>query len=276
MNFISYKMQYFNIAHIAWLILCPVIILSVYFIFRHRSQKAKFWALMGMCIFNICLYLPYKFYMCIKIGSPILNELPLHLCSFNLILMPIALMCKNKKLFAYFYYIADFASLAGILFFGTIFLGQPMYSFSIIVYFIYHTCLIGISLLVVAFGIYRPKLFDVVWAYCLLIVFACVAHCINILFRWTGWSPTANYFVTMGEAGNIACDFLMKIIPLPLLYFLPGVFVIGGGSCLMWLLAHKIESKKLKNTEVAIKNSQLQENTTVIIDDEELQKSNKI
>ncbi len=256
-------------SHIGWLIVCPIIIVAIYFIFRHRSQKAKFWALMSMCIFNICIYLPYKFYMCISIGSPILDELPLHLCSFNLILMPIALLTKNTKLFAYFFYVTDFASLAGILFFGTIFLGQPIYSFDIIVYFVYHTCLIGISLLIVAFGIYKPKMFDIVWAYGILVTFACIAHCINILFRWTGWSPTANYFVTMGEQGNIACDFLMKIIPVPLLYFLPAVLVLSGASFVMYWISTKMQSQ---NKTVATKNKGVSSSAinTSSIDDEEL------
>ena len=91
MNFLSNRMEYFNISHIIWLVLVISIVLSIFFIFRHRSTKAKKLCLICMCALNIAMYIPYKIVFCLRVpGSHILSELPLHLCSFNLILMPVA------------------------------------------------------------------------------------------------------------------------------------------------------------------------------------------
>lgn len=242
MDFFSNKMQYFNISHILWLLIVVGIVLSVFFVFRNKSEKTKYICLISMCVLNIVLYIPYKIVFCATVkGSLILSELPLHLCSFNLILMPIAIATKNKKLFAYFLFVGSWASFAGLLFFGAVFKGMNAYDYVVISYFVYHTLLICISMMTMGFGFYKPKFSDIGWAYMFLVLFACLAHCLNIVLRVSGLSVTANYFITMGDPGNIATDLIMSLIPIPLLYLLPVAVIMFGVTTGIYFLGVKID-----------------------------------
>ncbi len=84
---------FFSIAHIITLILAGGIIVGLYFLLKNKSDIVKLIVLgvlsfagIGAIIFNL-----------VKWGSP-LEYLPLHLCSLNAMVLPIAVFTRNKVL----------------------------------------------------------------------------------------------------------------------------------------------------------------------------------
>lgn len=227
MNYIA--LEYFSIQHLAMILYIPLIIFGFYFIFRHRSERTKTIALLTLAGVNIIIFTIYKIVMFQKFDDlEILNELPLQLCNLNLILIPLALITKSKILMSYLYYVGTIAAMAAILFFDSRFEGYNMVSYIMLVYFFYHAVLVATPILLVVFGLYTPEKTYILKAIALLLTMATVMHGFNSLLRVTKWCTKANYFYTMGMPGNPILDLLMKLIPIPLVYYFPMAPVLYG------------------------------------------------
>ena len=92
-GFIQMIWGFFSINHIITLILAIVIIVTLYFLLKNKSEKQQI-KILGILstlgIFAIIQELLFN-------GSPV-EYLPLHLCSFNAMLLPIAVLTRNKTI----------------------------------------------------------------------------------------------------------------------------------------------------------------------------------
>ena len=84
---------FFTITHIASLILGVAIIIGLYFVLRNRSDKTKL-IVLGILSFSGISAIVFNL---VAWNSP-LEYLPLHLCSLNALVLPIAVLSKSKKL----------------------------------------------------------------------------------------------------------------------------------------------------------------------------------
>ena len=227
-------LKYFSIQHLANVLYIPAVIFAFYYIFRDKSEKTKTWALLGLSIFNIIIFTINKFVIFRVFDDlQVLNELPLQLCNMNLILIPLALITKNKLLMGYVYYVATIAAMAAILFFDSRYVGVNVMTYSIFVYFFYHAVLVATPILLVMFGLYTPEKSQIIKVIILLLCMATVMHGFNLLMRSTGWCTISNYFYTMGMEGNPVLELLMKLIPIPLVYFFPIIPILYGYDLLI-------------------------------------------
>ena len=83
----------FGITHILTLILSILIVVGLFFILRNRSEKTKIITLFILSLSGICAII----YNLIVWKSP-LEYLPLHMCSINAIILPIAILTRNKTI----------------------------------------------------------------------------------------------------------------------------------------------------------------------------------
>jgi len=229
-----------------------VLILSLYFILRKQSYKVKKWVLFGVCLANIVLYVSYKFTLHDIKEVIILNELPLHLCNLNLILIPLALLLNKKFLYSYIYYVGVAGAIIGIAVYDSAYNNQPFGLMAIQGFFIYHALLLTTSLLPVLLGLYRPKFKDIFLALIVLLCLYSFMSVVNVIFRKTGILEISNYFYTFGMPGNPLAEFLWKIIPLPFLYLIPGVVIWFPLDCLMYspfFIIDKVRLKKAKQID---------------------------
>lgn len=81
----------FGAVHIASLLLAAVMVAVLYFVLKNKSQKVQTVAL-GVLSFSGIAAIVYNLLMW---GRP-LEYLPLHLCSVNALLLPIAVFTRNK------------------------------------------------------------------------------------------------------------------------------------------------------------------------------------
>lgn len=87
------KWGFFTIAHIVSLLIAIVLNISIYFILRNKTDKTKTITLFVLSLTGIAAII----FNLLKWDSP-LEYLPLHMCSINALLLPIAVLTKNKTL----------------------------------------------------------------------------------------------------------------------------------------------------------------------------------
>ena len=77
-----------------------------------------------------------------------------------------------------------------------------------------------------------------------------IAFCvflINLLLRWSGLHPKANYFFSVETEGNFLLEIFYSWLPFPFLYLLPSIVILGVYMTLVTLpfaLADRSGSRK--------------------------------
>ncbi|MBQ8805968.1 MAG: YwaF family protein [Bacteroidaceae bacterium] len=87
------KWGFFGVVHIATLIVAVLLILGLYLILRNRSAKTQTAVLFLLSLSGIAAVI----WNLVQWGSP-LEYLPLHLCALNAMVLPVAVLTKNKTL----------------------------------------------------------------------------------------------------------------------------------------------------------------------------------
>lgn len=84
---------FFTPAHIISLVAAALILIALYWILKNKSPKVQTWVLFPLSCSGIAAII----YNLLRWGSP-LSYLPLHLCSLNALVLPIAVLTRNKTL----------------------------------------------------------------------------------------------------------------------------------------------------------------------------------
>lgn len=87
------KWGFFTPAHLATLMLAAVIITALYYGLKNKSEKIQTVVLFPLSLSGIAAIV----YNLLRWGEP-LAYLPLHLCSLNALVLPIAVLTRNKQL----------------------------------------------------------------------------------------------------------------------------------------------------------------------------------
>jgi len=231
----------FNLTHIITIIILPVLcFFTIDFFLKNRSEKAKRNVLLILCCFNALLYLFYKI---VQAHDPLYNfniftNLPLHFCNINLILLPLAIFFRNKHLMAYQLYFGVVLAALALVTVDPSFRSKPIFEFTCIVYFYYHSMLVILPLILIKFKLYTPS-FKVVWQPTLILVFLTfVMHIVNIIFRATGLAVESNYFFTYGLKGDFFTELFWSILPYNFFFLLPSLLLFVPYIILITLPFH--------------------------------------
>ena len=84
---------FFTPAHIISLAAAALIIIGLYWILKNKSPKVQIWVLFPLSCSGIAAIV----FNLLRWGSP-LSYLPLHLCSLNALVLPMAVLTRNKTL----------------------------------------------------------------------------------------------------------------------------------------------------------------------------------
>jgi uncharacterized membrane protein YwaF len=226
----------------------PVIIyLALNYTLKNCCDKTKRNILLIICGFNALLYISYK----IVQAQPtheydfyIFLNLPLHFCNINLILLPISILLKNKYLMAYQFYFGTVRAVLALVTIDPAFRAKPLFEFTCIVYFYYHSMLAILPVLLVKFKFFTPS-FKIIWQPTLILTgLAFIMHIVNIIFRTTGIAPEANYFFTYGLRGDFFTEFFWSILPYEFFFLLPSLLTFAPYIILTTLPFHLANRKK--------------------------------
>jgi len=80
----------------------------------------------------------------------------------------------------------------------------------------------------VSFGLYRPSFRDLPRTVLTALLITFGVFLINLLLRWTGLHPKANYFFSVETEGNPLLEIFHRWIPVPFLYLMPSVLILGS------------------------------------------------
>ena len=229
-------------------------------ILRGKSEKVKSAVLLGLCFLTLVGFVLYKAFMS-RDGSYALltaemggfnwwGELPLQLCNINMLLIPFAVLKKNRPVMSFAFFVAPLGALMALIMPANGFDGYPLLLPRMLGYYGTHFMILVEGLALAAFGLYRPRFRDFPGALLTILLVALAAFLINLLLRWTGLHPKANYFYSVETEGNFLLEIFHRLIPIPFLYLIPSYVILLPYMFLVTVpfeAAERARGKKAKN-----------------------------
>lgn len=210
---------------------------------RGKSEKAKKAVLVVGSALTLTGFILYKYYLSLDADFRILNaemggfnwwgELPLHLCNINMMLIPIAVLRKSRPMMAFGFFLAPLGAMMALAMPGVGFDGYSLLLPRMLGYYGTHFMIVIEGLAIVSFGLYRPSFRDLPRTLLTALLVTFGVFLINMLLRWTGLYPKANYFYSVETEGNPLLEIFHRWIPLPFLYLMPSVLILGSYMCLI-------------------------------------------
>ncbi len=203
---------------------------------RGRSEKTRQTVLVAACLVTLVGYFVYKHMLSLDADYDVITanmggfnwwgELPLHLCNINMILIPIAVLKKSRPLMCFSFFLGPLGALMALVMPGNGFDGYSLLLPRMLGYYGTHYMIVIEGLALVCFGLFRPQLRDLPRTVVTALAIAFIIFCINMLLRWSGLHPKANYFYTVETEGNFLLEIFHGWIPLPFLYMLPAIGIL--------------------------------------------------
>ena len=231
---------------------------------RKASRKTKRWVLTVTFLFTFVVYWAYKIALSMDTSYEVVlerdfswwAELPLQLCNINIMLIPVACLLDNKRLYAFCYFVAPMAALMAVLFPSAGFSGNSIFLIRNIGFYFTHMIIIVGGIAIGSFGLYRPSFRDIPFTYLTLLVVSTPVIIFDFIVNKGCGISFVNYFFAMDPEGISILELFYKLVPIPGLYIVvtglivltPYVFLETG----IFELVRKIKSKKAAQTEKAV------------------------
>ena len=222
-----------------------------------KSEKTRQTVLIAACLVTFVGFFFYKYYLSLDADFNVLTaerggfnwwgELPLHLCNINMMLIPIAVWRKHKPLLAFCFFLAPLGAMMALAMPGVGFEGYSLLLPRMLGYYGTHFMIVIEGLAIVCFGLYRPSFRDLPCTVLTALLITFGVFLINLLLRWTGLHPKANYFFSVETEGNPLLEVFHRWIPLPFLYLIPSVLILGSYMGLItggFAIADAVKKKK--------------------------------
>ncbi|MBR4392851.1 MAG: YwaF family protein [Oscillospiraceae bacterium] len=224
----------FNICLAAFLL---VLVLAS-FALRKTREKTRSAVLVTACVLTLVGFFVYKYYLSLDADFDVITadmggfnwwgELPLQLCNINMILIPIAVLRKSRPLQCFCFFLAPLGALMALVMPGTGFGGYSLLLPRMLGYYGTHFMIVIEGLALVTFGLYRPRFRDLPRAILTAVIIAFCVFLFNMLLRWSGLHPKANYFFSVETEGNFLLELFHSWLPYPFLYLLPCIGILGA------------------------------------------------
>lgn len=215
-----------------------LILIIVSILLRNKSESAKQMTLVIACICTMIGFVVYKYYLSLDKEFNIITadmggfnwwgELPLQLCNINMLLIPVAVMTKNRALSCFSFFVGPLGAMMALMMPSAGFSGYSIFLPRMLGYYGTHFMIVIEGLALVTFGLFKPRLSDLPRAILTVIIIAFVVFLFNLFLRWTGLFPKANYFFSVETEGNFLLEMFHKWIPVPFLYLLPSIVILGA------------------------------------------------
>lgn len=205
---------------------------------RKWDIKARKGLLAILMFITLVGFAVYKYYLSIDADYMVISmesglggfnwwgELPLQLCNINMILIPVACLSGNRNLQSFAFFMGPFGAAMALLMPSAGFSGYDFRLPRMLGFYLTHYMVFFGSLMLVTFGIYKPRYKDVLP---MILTGGCLCvgiYLINMVLRWTGANLHANYFFLVETEGNSILDIFYQLIPIPLLYIVPILLIL--------------------------------------------------
>ena len=203
---------------------------------RGKSERAKQTVLVAACCVTLIGYFIYKHMLshdedynritAVMGGFNWWGELPLQLCNINMLLLPVAVLKKSRPLQCFCFFLGPLGAFMALAMPGNGFDGFSLLLPRMLGYYGTHFMIVIEGLALAAFGLFRPRFRDIPRAAAAALLIAFAVFLVNMLLRWTGLHPRANYFFSVETEGNFLLEIFHSWIPLPFLYLLPSFGIL--------------------------------------------------
>ena len=203
---------------------------------RGKSDGTKRAVLVAACLVTFVGFFFYKYFISIDTDYDLITanmggfnwwgELPLHLCNINMMLIPIAVLRRSRPLMCFGFFMAPLGALMALVMPGNGFDGYSLLLPRMIGYYGTHFMIVIEGLALVCFGLYRPRFRDLPRTVLAAFLIALAVFGINMLLRWSGLHPKANYFFSVETEGNFLLEIFHSFLPFPFLYLLPSYLIL--------------------------------------------------
>lgn len=220
---------------------------------RGKSDWTKRAVITAACAVTLIGFLAYKYCLSVDAeydrltaamgGFNWWGELPLHLCNINMLLIPIAVLANKRPLMSFCFFVGPLGALMALIMPGTGFSGYSLLLPRMLGFYGTHFMIVIEALSIVTFGLYRPRFRDLPRTGLTVFAVALAVFGVNMALRWTGLHPRANYFFSVETEGNFLLDIFYRWIPVPFLYLLPCITVLGVYMVLITLCFALAERK---------------------------------
>ena len=204
---------------------------------RKKSERTRSLVLIGACLVTLLGFVVYKIclsrdadYNVITAGMGGFNwwgELPLQLCNINMLLIPLAVWKKSRPLACFSFFLGPLGAMMALVMPGNGFDGYSLLLPRMLGYYGTHFMIVIEGIALASFGLFRPRLRDLPRAVLAALAIAFGIFLINLLLRWSGLHPKANYFFSVETEGNFLLELFHSWIPVPFLYLLPCIAILG-------------------------------------------------
>ncbi|MBR0041340.1 MAG: YwaF family protein [Oscillospiraceae bacterium] len=203
---------------------------------RRKSERTRKTVLVAACLVTLVGYFVYKYMLSLDAEYNVITanmggfnwwgELPLQLCNINMILIPIAVLRKSRPLMCFGFFLGPLGALMALIMPGNGFDGYSLLLPRMLGYYGTHFMIVIEGLALVAFGLFRPRFGDLPRAVLAVFLIALCIFGVNMLLRWSGLHPKANYFFSVETEGNFLLNIFYGWIPYPFLYLLPAIGIL--------------------------------------------------
>ena len=204
---------------------------------RGKSERCRQLVLVAACAVTLVGYFIYKYklsldaeYNVITAGMGGFNwwgELPLQLCNINMILLPLAVLRKSRPLMCFCFFLGPLGAIMALVMPGNGFDGYSLLLPRMLGYYGTHFMIVIEGLALASFGLFRPHFRDLPRAILASLLIAFAIFCLNLLLRWSGLHPRANYFFSVETEGNFLLEIFHRWIPVPFLYLMPCIGILA-------------------------------------------------
>ena len=218
----------FGIVHIASLVLAVGMVVGLYFILRKKSQKVQT-IVLGILSFSGIAAIIFNL---VRWGSP-LEYLPLHLCSLNALVLPIAVFTRNKVLNNLLLLWSLGALLALVV--NTAQANFEIFSWTFVFYFFPHVLELGIPILMFVLKLAKKDLRCILSTLAITAVAYNIIHFINLGLNnylaennkldWQGLLIQVNYMYSI-KPENPVLQLFYNLIPYSYWYMYLSVIII--------------------------------------------------
>ncbi len=205
-------------------------------VLRGKSEKTRSVVLLSACILTMFGFVLYKIFLYQDSsfneitadmgGFNWWGELPLQLCNINMVLLPVAVLKKSRPLMSFCFFVGPLGALMALVMPGNGFDGYSLLLPRMIGYYGTHFMVLIEGLALVTFGLYYPKLRDLPKTILIILLVSFVIFLMNMLLRWSGLHPKANYFFSVETEGNALLEVFHGWIPVPYLFLLPSIGIL--------------------------------------------------
>jgi len=223
-------------------------------ILRNKSEKTRRIVLCSACVVTIVVFFIYKYMLSLDTDYRVINaamggfnwwtELPLNLCNINMILIPIAVWKRNRSLMSFSFFLGQLGALMALLMPSTGFSGYSLLLPRMLGFFFTHYMVFIESIALASFGLYKPTFREIPKTLITTVIVSFAVFLINIILRKTGLGPKANYFFSVETEGNPVLEIFHKMIPVPYLFLLPALLILGPFMCIETFFITKFGKKK--------------------------------